>query len=507
MSDPALKLTKLLDKVRVASVTCTAWGDTGKGKIVDLLAQRCDIVARGTGGANAGHTIKVGGRTFVTHLIPSGIMHERKLCVIGTGVAFDPDAFCQEFDALTKVGGHVSNIRVSHRANLVLPQHIVLDCIRDSVADEEIGTTMRGIGPCYTDRLARVGLTANDPLNKDAFVAKLRKSLNNARRFLASVNPDRIQKVMHHDRLGNGRYYAGPELIFSEEAIVTRYLEYYELIADFVCDTDALMQNALGKGKRLLLEGSQGNMLSCDHGTYPYVTSCDPSVAGLAKGVGLHESDIDLSLAIVKLYMTRVGNGPFPTELGGIRSAEHCKKTKADEELRDFAGASVNDPDPFIQGIALRIKGGERGATTGRLRRIGGLDLAALRYSLPYSSPGSSVKPLLVITRADVLDACEDIPVSDGYTYRGPAYRFAGAVLRTGDHLPVAIPDPFVLEHCEPVWMRVQGWKRSISDARTVRDLPAELRWITGHLLPLVTGGIRTGVISVGPDREQTIIV
>lgn len=498
-----LSIGRLLSSVDVLAVVCNQWGDTGKGKFVDYFAPWADIIARGTGGANAGHTIRLKDKEYIFHLIPSGILHDGmgKINVIGNGVAFDPKVACAELTILAKEGLSFRNLQIAYNARLVLPQHLVLDCVKEGASDSRIGTTRRGIGPCYVDHYARVGLTVNDLLNRDVFVQKLNRNLSDKVKLLSAFDPELIRQVMRQPDLEAGMFYK-PKGFFDVDAIVQRYLAYGEQLGDMVFDTDQLVRKALASGKRILLEGAQGNLLSIDFGTYPFVTASDCSVRGLAHGVGLREHDVNLALGIMKgFYMTRVGDGPFPTELGGKTSEHHCNTNGVshDTEQKYFAIATVNDPDEFRQGVAIRLAGNEYGATTGRPRRIGWLDLPLARYSVQLTGPNA------VLTKLDVLDDCDTVKIANSYIYQGPELRVGERTLRNGTMLATAIPDATVLRHCFPMYDEFPGWKRSLSGLRSTQELPKELRAIMNYLERAAK--LNIVMVSVGPDRDQTILV
>ncbi len=485
----------LLRDIRTLAIVCTQWGDTGKGKFVDFFAEWADIIARGTGGANAGHTIVLRGTQHIFHLVPSGILYDGygKVNIIGTGTVIDPNVLTHELKLLDAARLPYNFLRVSRRAKLVLPQHIVMDRVRECNANGKIGTTGRGIGPAYVDHYDRLALTMNDLLNPDAFVMKLRSNLRDKVQFLRPVDPDVLRKIMQHEHLQSGAYY-NPSTIFDEDVIVAHYLGYAETLRDLICNTDALIQKVVGK-QNILLEGAQGHLLSVDYGTYPFVTSSDCSIQGLAKGVGLSEKQVDLTLGIAKAYfMTRVGEGPFPTELGGVASAAWCgtKGVNRETELEKFGDVSVNDPDPFRQGVGIRMAAHEYGATTGRPRRIGWLDLPLLRYAVQTGIDG------LILTKLDSLDGCEVIKLCKAYTYRGDNYQIGERLLCTGDQLNVAIPDAEVLQHCQPIYQEFPGW-------RAAAEQPPELMNLVRFLEAEV--GKRAVILSVGPEREQTIVL
>jgi adenylosuccinate synthase len=498
------KARRLLNGKTTVAVTCLQWGDTGKGKLVDGLARWAKYVARGTGGANAGHTVMFNGRESIFHLIPSGILHDADgiVNILGSGVAFDPGIICEELDELLTEKKTFNNLYFSLEAHLVLPQHLLLDRLKERKSGG-IGTTGRGIGPLYTDHYARVGLRLNDVLNKDIFLEKLKINLRDKLEFLKTQDREVIKEILHHEHLGSGRYWSESSLL-DVDAIVEAYTKgYADRLGPMIRDTEGMLRAAVNAGENVLLEGAQGNWLSVDRGSYPFVTSSDCSIHGLAKGVGLDMRDIGFHLGIVKFpYMTRVGKGPFPTELGGEESAQWCCETKGvnrEKELADFGRLSVNDPNSFRQGIAFRQAGGEYGATTKRPRRTGWLDLPMLRTSMRHS--GNDI----VLTKPDVLDGCGLIKICHSYTFMGDRYRHGDVTLNKGDVIRFAIPDSNVMKLCEPNYAEFPGWNRPISDKRDARDLPKEFMNIFNYVLNET--GARCPIISVGADREQTIVL
>ncbi len=498
-----------LQNVRTLAITCTQWGDTGKGKLVDYFAGWADVIARGTGGANAGHTIRVGEREFVFHLVPSGILHPGKMNIIGNGVVLDPRVLVEELDILTSEKIDFSGLRVAHNAKLVLPQHLLIDRLRERKAGK-IGTTGRGIGPAYEDHYRRIGLTVNDLLNPDALARKFRANLSQHMPTIGHEDQEIVGELMQHPHLGSGKYYDRDRGVFLVEVMIEDYLAFGRQIAEMIVDTDAILRELLGK-IRILLEAAQGNLLSVDSGTYPFVTSSDCSLQGLAKGVGLSADVVDRTLGIVKaFYMTRVGEGPFPSEMGGVRSAEWCGTkgiTRAVENER-FPSASVRMKMPhgsseerdFELGVAIRRAGSEYGATTGRPRRVGWLDLPLLRYSSQVA--GRHGKEV-ALTKLDVLDQCPVIKVCVGYQYDGPDQRVGRVSLKSGSVIRTAVPMADVLSHCRPIFREFRGWESNISTIRRRVDLPKEL----AQLIAFVEqeAGVTASLLSVGPDREQTI--
>ncbi len=498
----AESIKKFLGDATTVAVVCNQWGDTGKGKFVDLLSEWADVIARGTGGANAGHTICIGKEQYIFHLVPSGILHDAqgKINVIGSGTAFDPRVACEELDILHKAGLSHSRLFVAHNARLVLPQHIVMDRVQESNAAEgKIGTTGRGIGPVYADHYARIGLFVNDMLNPEVFARKLERNLREKRMILRNYDSEVVRLVMEHPHAGSGKFW-NKETIFDEAAITEAYRAYGARLRSMIADTDSMVRTLREAGKHILLEGAQGNLLSVDIGTYPYVTSSDCSVRALAQGAGLRERDVDTTLGIVKaFYMTRVGAGPFPTEVGGAQSAAWCNKsgiTKA-VEAEQLPGADVNDTDPFLQGVGIRRAGNEYGATTGRPRRVGWLDLPLLRYSIRYT--GQEV----ILTKLDVLDACKEIKICTAYEYQGPDYEWGAETLRAGKKIDVAIPNPEVMARCMPIYKTFPGWCVPITGMRSHRELPKELLDIIRFVEKQTDIHVRA--VSVGPDRDETI--
>lgn len=497
-------MNKMLRGIRTVAVICLQFGDTGKGKIVDLLSEWADMIVRATGGANAGHSVWLNGLQYILHLIPSGILRDKdgKVNVVGSGVAIDPKRFCDELAFLQSKGVECNHLMLALNAKLTLPTQIVRDRVKEDAAGKaKIGTTGRAIGPTYGDHTTRDGLFVNDLLNPDILAAKVRENVAHSVRFLRSFDPEAVKKALQHQDLSNGIFYHS-EKMFDVDAIVQQYLEYGRILAPFIRDTDAFIQQSFGK-LNILGEGAQGTLLDLDHGTYPFVTSSNCTVEGLAKGMGLNYFQrIDLALGIFKgFYMTRVGEGPFPTELGGKASAEWCgtRGVTIETERAKYPGVTVNDPDEFRQGVAMRDTGDEFGASTGRPRRIGWFDSPLARLALRWASLD------VVLTKLDVLDECEEIKVCTHYEFMGPSYRYGDLTLDPGDILNVAIPIAEVLERCRPVYLPFPGWKRSIKGITSFEDLPVELKAILDFIISQTN--IKPRILSVGSDRNETIFV
>jgi adenylosuccinate synthase len=418
----------------VTVIVGAQWGDEGKGKIVDHLSEKVDIVARYQGGANAGHTVVIGEQEYVLHLIPSGIFHPHVTCIIGNGVVVDPMALMNEIRQLEElkvsVGGRLF---ISQNAHLIMPYHKLLDTIREQTS-EKIGTTGRGIGPAYIDKFMRCGIRIVDLLDRDRFVKKLRQNIEEKNRIL-------------------NRIYGETEL--DADKIAAEYEEFDKKIDPYITDTALYLQKALRDRKEVLAEGAQGALLDVDHGTYPFVTSSNPTSGGACTGLGIPPTAITSVLGVVKAYSTRVGNGPFPTE------------------LKDGLGDT------------LRETGGEYGATTGRPRRCGWFDAVALRHSVMVNGIRK-----IAITKLDVLDGFDEIRVCVGYEY-------AGKLLQTFR------TDVQTLDALTPVYETFPGWKSRTADVKSYDRLPANARRYIEALGSLT--GTEVHMVSVGARRDQTL--
>ncbi|MFQ5648589.1 MAG: adenylosuccinate synthase [bacterium] len=412
------------------------WGDEGKGKIIDLLSRDSDVVARYQGGANAGHTVVVDGEKTILHLIPSGILHESTVCLIGNGVVIDPVALMEEIDFLESKGVTVKGrLFISHRAHLIMPYHKLLDQAKESRdAKNKIGTTGRGIGPAYVDKVNRMGIRIVDLLDRETFQEKLRRNIAEKNEILRKIYEADEMDVDH---------------------IVNEYLEFDHKIDPFIKDVSAYIVQAVRSKKKILLEGAQGTLLDIDFGTYPYVTSSNPTSGGACSGVGIGPTYIDEVLGVIKAYTTRVGMGPFPTE--------------------------IDDGDD----VNLRELGDEFGATTGRPRRCGWFDAVIANFAVRVNGLGS-----FVLTKLDVLDGLDDIKVC-------VAYKYAGKTITTFPS------EKRVLENCEPVYETLSGWKQPTSEIRTFAELPNNAKNYIKRIEELTLTPV--SIVSVGSDREQTI--
>ena len=418
-------------------ITGTQWGDEGKGKIVDYLASKADTVVRFQGGCNAGHTVVADGEEYKLRLLPSGILYKGTLNIIANGVAFDPEVCLQEMDAMTARGIDTSNTRISDRAHVVMPYHRLMDGIGDAQRGaDKIGTTGRGIGPCYMDRDDRIGIRVCDLMEKDEFAKKLKRNLD--------IKNGELAAVYHHEPL-------------EYEEVLKEYQGYAERLRPLVTDTIPLLNEEIAAGHKILFEGAQATMLDIDYGTYPYVTASHPVSGGVTVGAGVAPKKIDKVVGIVKAYCTRVGEGPFPTEqLNAI-------------------------------GEKLREAGHEFGTVTGRPRRTGWLDAVVVRHAGLLSGID-----YMAVTRLDILDGFDEIKICTGYKHKGQLLKGVPASLN-------------VLAEVEPVYETFSGWKTDISGIRNYDDLPENARKYLERMAEIT--GIALGIVSVGPSREQTIVL
>lgn len=415
----------------------TQWGDEGKGKIVDYLAEKADVVVRYAGGHNAGHTVVANGQTFKLQLLPSGILYKDKICVIGNGVVVDPGVLLKEIKGMRDKGVDIADLKISNRAHVVMPYHRLLDEVEEDYrGDRKIGTTKRGIGPCYMDKDARVGIRMVDLMDEKEFVEKLETNLEAKNHLLKMVY--------------------GVEG-FEVQAVKEEYLKYADALRPYVVDTAAVLYESMNSGKKILFEGAQATMLDLDHGTYPYVTSSHPIAGGACIGAGVGPTKINRVIGVVKAYSTRVGEGPFPTEL-------------LDET-----------------GNHIREAGYEYGTVTGRPRRCGWLDACVVRYAGYVSG-----LEYMAITRLDVLDKLKTLKMCVGYRYNGKLL----------NELPASLK---VLAQVEPVYEEFPGWETDITGIRNYEDLPENARRYVERLSNVT--GVKIGIISVGPSRDQTIIL
>ncbi|WPX08888.1 adenylosuccinate synthase [Anaerocellum danielii] len=422
---------------QIRAIVGTQWGDEGKGKIVDFLAKEADVVVRAQGGNNAGHTVEAFGKVFKLHLIPSGILYKDKLNIIGNGVVIDPESLIQEIKSLEKEGISTENLRISDRAHLVMPYHKILDEEQEKQrGDESLGTTKRGIGPAYTDKTERTNLRVCDMLDEEEFVQKLRNVYERKNQILTHV------------------YHKTP-MKFGE--LLEQFMKYGEILKPYITDTIKLLNDSIKAGKKILLEGAQATMLDLDYGTYPYVTSSHPTVGGFCIGAGIAPKYIQEVIGVVKAYTTRVGKGPFPTELL--------------DEIGD----------------RIREKGREYGTTTGRPRRCGWLDLVVVRYAVLINGIDK-----IALTKLDTLSGLPKIKVCRAYKYEGKILDLFPASLR-------------VAMECEPIYEEFEGWsEEEIKAAKEYEDLPKSARRYI-EFIEKETGA-KVYLIGTGPAREDIII-
>lgn len=415
----------------------TQWGDEGKGKIVDYLAEKSDVVVRYQGGSNAGHTVTVEGKEFKLRLLPSGILYKGKKCVIANGVVINPKVLLQEMDGMEAQGVDVDGIRISNRAHVILPYHCILDgLLEEALGDKKIGTTKNGIGPCYMDKDNRIGIRIVDLMDEEVFSEKLKSNL--------ALKNKELQEIYHQEPL-------------DYEEIRTEYLGYADRLRKYVIDTSAYLNEEIKADKKVLFEGAQATLLDLDHGTYPYVTASHPTSGGACVGAGIGPNKIDKVIGVVKAYCTRVGEGPFPTE-----------------QLNEI-------------GDRIRKCGHEFGTVTGRPRRTGWLDGCVVRYAGYLSGID-----YMAITRLDILDDFEEIKLCVAYKYQGEILNEMPASLK-------------VLAAVEPVYETFKGWQTDTTKIRKYEDLPEAARKYLERLAEVAD--IKLGYVSVGPNRDQTIVL
>lgn len=414
------------------------WGDEGKGKIVDFLTEKADVIARYQGGNNAGHTVVVNSEKYVLHLIPSGILHEGKKCIIGNGVVITPPALITEIDGLKARGIDIDdNLLISKNAHVVMPYHIAIEKEGEkNRGGKKIGTTSKGIGPAYADKIARHGIRVIDLLTPDVFREKLAANLSFINFLLENL------------------YKVAP---LNADEIYTEYMKYAERLSSFVADTDIIINREIDSGKNILFEGAQGTLLDIDHGTYPFVTSSNTIAGGVCTGLGIGPTKINKVLGIVKAYSTRVGEGPFPTEMKG--------------DLGEF----------------MRQKGGEFGATTGRPRRCGWIDLLILKHAMRVNGLTG-----IAITKLDILDELDKLKICVGYRYAGKVY----------DEFPKEMS---ILENCEPIYEEVDGWKESTAGIKDPNKLPANAMKYIKKIEEALK--MKVQIISTGQKRDEIMVL
>lgn len=415
-------------------VVGTQWGDEGKGKITDFLAESADVVARYQGGNNAGHTIMIKDKKYKVHLIPSGIFYSDKLCVIGNGMVINPAALIEEIQYIHENGFSTQNLKISDRAHVIMPYHMLLDALEEQQKGEnKIGTTLKGIGPCYMDKASRSGIRIADLLDPSIFEQKLRAQVAAKNRLIEQVY--------------------GAEGLDADD-ILEKYLGYADAIRPYVTDTSVVLNDAIDRGLKVLFEGAQGVMLDIDHGTYPFVTSSNPSAGGVCIGSGVGPTKIRQIIGVAKAYTSRVGDGPFPTEL----------KDETGDRIREV--------------------GQEYGTTTGRPRRVGWFDSVVVRHARRVSGiTGLSLNSIDVLTGLPTVKICT-------------AYKYRGEII---DYYPASLS---VLNECEAVYEELPGWTEDISGVRKLDDLPLNARRFIERVSELT--GIPIVIFSVGRGREQT---
>lgn len=418
-------------------VVGTQWGDEGKGKITDFLSKQADAIARYSGGDNAGHTIQFEGETYKLHLIPSGIFYSDKTSVMGNGMVINPQSLVKELTGLQDRGIDTSNLRISNRAHVILPYHVYQDKVdEESRGDAKIGTTCKGIGPCYTDKVQRMGIRVADLLDKEVFEQKLRSNLEMKNRLFT-------------------KFYEVEPLNFDD--MFEQFYEYGQQIAKYVTDTSKVLNDVIDSEGKVLFEGAQGVLLDVDHGTYPYVTSSNPVAGGVTTGTGIGPSAVTRVIGVSKAYTSRVGDGPFPTELF--------------DEV----------------GHQIREVGREYGTTTGRPRRVGWFDSVVVRHSRRVSGITD-----LALNSIDVLTGLDTVKICVAYDYNG-------------ERITEYPANNHTIEDCKPIYEELPGWEEDITGVRRLEDLPENAQNYVKRVSELT--GISIATFSVGPDRDQTNVL
>lgn len=412
------------------------WGDEGKGKITDFLAERADMIVRYQGGNNAGHTVVIGQETYKLHLIPSGIFYPNKICVIGNGLVIDPKVLIEELSYLNARGVSTDNLRISTNAHVIMPYHRLLDVLEEEFkGDHKIGTTKRGIGPAYKDKASRTGIRVSDLMDREEFANKLLYSLEEKNLI--------INKIYNQE-----------ELVYKD--ILEEYLMYAEKIRPFITDTSLEVNSFLDQEQKVLFEGAQGTLLDVDHGTYPYVTSSNPVAGAACVGAGVGPTRISKVVGVIKSYTTRVGEGPFPTELG-------CST-----------------------GELIRERGGEYGTTTGRPRRCGWFDAVIARFAVRVSGISD-----FAFTKLDVLTGMDKLKICTGYRYRGEVLT----------EFPQSLK---ILAECEAIYEEMPGWQEDITGINEYDKLPENAKKYVARIEMLTS--VPVTLLAVGPGRNQTIV-
>lgn len=420
-----------------AVIIGTQWGDEGKGKITDFLARQANVIARYQGGDNAGHTIQFKNETYKLHLIPSGIFNSDKVCILGNGMVINPKKLLEEMNYVKENGMSVEHLRISSRAHVIMPYHMELDRLQEESKGKEkqIGTTKKGIGPAYSDKINRMGIRMADLLEPDTLKEKIDQQVEEKNIW--------FEKVYNQDPI-------------DAEQVLQEYLEYGEALKPYILDTSLELEKAIENHQHILFEGAQGVMLDIDQGTYPYVTSSNTSAAGVATGSGIGPNKINKVVGVSKAYTTRVGDGPFPTE------------------LHDEIGEQI------------RRVGHEYGTTTGRARRVGWFDTVVVNHAKRVSGLTD-----LSLNCLDVLSGLETLKICVGYKVNGEVIQYYPASSKE-------------LKDCQPIYEELPGWNEDITQVRSYDELPENAQKYIQHIEELI--GVRVSIFSVGPDREQTIV-
>ncbi|MGM0607431.1 MAG: adenylosuccinate synthase [Candidatus Muiribacteriota bacterium] len=481
---------------QVIGICGSAWGDEGKGKFTDFFARHADIIIRAQGGNNAGHTVKADGKTLKLHIVPSGIIYSDKINIIGNGVVIDIFSLVHdEIEVLSKNNISCENLKISAHSHLIFPYHKLLDF---AMSYSRIGTTGRGIGPCYADKVYRRGIKTGEIFNKDEVKNRISEEVNFYNQFLKIFdNLDEVielfleknpffKSIFNYDNTLNG------------DEIFSLISEYSKKVKKYICNHREIIHPAVKQGKKILLEGAQGLLLDIDHGTYPFVTSSNASAGGLSTGTGISPENIDRIFSVSGAYLTRVGNGPFPSELGTYSQIkkENGNQRLTPEESKILMKSSKSN---YETGKSIRHTAGEFGTTTGRPRRVGWLDIPILKYCGEINGTD------FIITKFDVLDYMPEIKLVKNYKYTGKDNIFLdGQNVMKGDIIKSLPANIDILENIEPAeYITVEGWMCSTEGIKTYDNLPDKAKLFIKKIEE--SSNINVRILSVGPRREQTI--
>ncbi len=488
-------------KDKVVGICGAAWGDEGKGKFTDVFAAEADLIARAQGGCNAGHTVVVKNLKLKLHQIPSGIIYSDKINVIGNGVVLDPRVLVeQEIKQLQENNISIAGLRISGDAHIILPWHRVVDKAREwSLGKNKIGTTARGIGPAYSDKANRCGIRLNELFNREYLTARLTKLAKEKEKLIFGafqLPKETFKEIMSAPDQNNGAWFSDDG--FNVSAIVDSYSKWAEFLRPYVIDSRSLIHEAISSGKKVLLEGAQGLLLDIDHGTYPFVTSSNCAAAGFATGTGIPPQTVDRIYNVMSAYTTRVGAGPFPTELG---TEEEISVETADKKMsfQDAAILAKTAKDDYTFGKVIRHIAGEFGTTTGRPRRTGWFDAVACKFVVKINGPD------VILSKLDVLDVMPNLKICTAYVYEGPDFWFNGKTVSAGEIFKNFPADSQILKYCKPAeYKEFKGWNENTTKISSFENLPTLAKEYLSGIEEAT--GCKIRIVSIGPKRSQTFL-